>query len=87
MITEQDDPIAEDVLASGVPTVVLDTDMSAQGLDSVVLDNEKGTCARPWITCCGGWSRRRCTSRAGRPRTSTRSSGRERSPRCLRRGA
>lgn len=43
VITEQDDPITEDVLASGVPTVVLDTDMSAQGLDSVVLDNEKGT--------------------------------------------
>lgn len=43
VITEQDDPLAEDVLASGVPTVVLDTDMSRQGLDSVILDNEKGT--------------------------------------------
>ncbi len=40
VITEQDDPLAEDVLASGVPTVVLDTDMSAQGLDSVILDND-----------------------------------------------
>lgn len=43
VITEQDDPLAEVVLASGVPTVVLDTDMSAQGLDSVILDNERGT--------------------------------------------
>lgn len=43
VITEQDDPLAEDVLASGVPTVVLDTDMSRQGLDSVILDNERGT--------------------------------------------
>lgn len=43
VMTDADDPLAHDVLATGIPTVVLDTDMSAQGLDSVVLDNEKGT--------------------------------------------
>lgn len=43
VITDPDDPFTHDVLASGLPTVVLDTDMSAQGLDSVILDNEKGT--------------------------------------------
>ena len=35
--------LSDRLVALGVPTVVLDTDMSAQGLDSVVLDNEKGT--------------------------------------------
>lgn len=43
VMTDADDPLAHDVLATGIPTVVLDTDMSAQGLDSVILDNEKGT--------------------------------------------
>lgn len=43
VMTEADDPLAEDVLAAGLPTVVLDTDMSDRGLDSVILDNEKGT--------------------------------------------
>jgi LacI family transcriptional regulator len=43
VITEADDPLAERVLESGLPTVVLDADMTAQGLDSVVLDNERGT--------------------------------------------
>lgn len=43
VITEAEDPLAEDVVASGIPTVVLDADMSYQGLDSVVLDNERGT--------------------------------------------
>ncbi len=43
VITEAEDHLVQDVVASGVPTVVLDTDMSAQGLDSVVLDNERGT--------------------------------------------
>ena len=43
VMTEIDDPLAEDVIASNVPTVVLDTDMSSRGLDSVILDNEKGT--------------------------------------------
>jgi len=43
VITEAEDPLAHDVAASGVPTVILDTDMSAQGLDSVILDNERGT--------------------------------------------
>jgi len=42
VITETDDPLAQSVLATGLPTVVLDTDMSRQGLDSVVLDNDKG---------------------------------------------
>jgi len=43
VITEAEDHLAADVVASGVPTVVLDTDMSGRGLDSVVLDNERGT--------------------------------------------
>jgi DNA-binding LacI/PurR family transcriptional regulator len=43
VITDAEDPLAEDVVAAGLPTVVIDTDMSPQGLDSVVLDNERGT--------------------------------------------
>jgi LacI family transcriptional regulator len=43
VITEEEDHLAQDVVASGVPTVILDTDMSSRGLDSVVLDNERGT--------------------------------------------
>lgn len=43
VITDAEDPMTELVLASGLPTVVLDTDMSGQGLDSVILDNERGT--------------------------------------------
>lgn len=43
VITEQEDHLAQDVVASGVPTVIIDTDMSAKGLDSVILDNERGT--------------------------------------------
>lgn len=43
VITEVEDPLTREVLDKGVPAVVLDTDMTAQGLDSVVLDNEKGT--------------------------------------------
>jgi LacI family transcriptional regulator len=43
VITDINDPLASEVIASGVPSVVLDTDMSARGLDSVILDNEKGT--------------------------------------------
>jgi LacI family transcriptional regulator len=43
VITDAEDPLAHDVAESGVPTVILDTDMSARGLDSVVLDNDRGT--------------------------------------------
>jgi DNA-binding LacI/PurR family transcriptional regulator len=43
VITEAEDPLAQDIAASGVPTVIIDTDMSARGVDSVVLDNERGT--------------------------------------------
>jgi len=43
VITEAEDPLAQEVAASGVPTVILDTDMSSRGVDSVVLDNERGT--------------------------------------------
>lgn len=43
VITDEDDPLAHHVLESGLPTVVLDTDMSHLGLDSVILDNERGT--------------------------------------------
>lgn len=43
MITDESDPLVEDVVASEIPTVVLDTDLSARGVDSVILDNEKGT--------------------------------------------
>lgn len=43
VLTEKEDPLADEVRASGVPTVVIDTDLSARGLDSVVLDNDRGT--------------------------------------------
>lgn len=43
VITETEDHLAHDVVQSGLPTVVIDTDMSGKGLDSVVLDNERGT--------------------------------------------
>jgi LacI family transcriptional regulator len=43
VITDADDPLAKSVLEAGLPAVVLDTDMSAQRLDSVILDNERGT--------------------------------------------
>ena len=43
VLTETDDPLASTVLDSGIPTVVIDTDLSSKGLDSVVLDNERGT--------------------------------------------
>ncbi|MBI1190020.1 MAG: LacI family DNA-binding transcriptional regulator [Tepidisphaera sp.] len=43
VLTETDDPLASTVLSAGLPTVVIDTDLSAKGLDSVVLDNERGT--------------------------------------------
>lgn len=43
VVTDSSDSIAEDILASSIPAVVVDADMSDRGLDSVVLDNEKGT--------------------------------------------
>jgi len=43
VITESEDPLTKVVQEAGLPTVVIDTDMSEHGLDSVVLDNEKGT--------------------------------------------
>lgn len=43
VLTETDDPLVNTVLEAGIPTVVIDTDLSAKGLDSVVLDNERGT--------------------------------------------
>ncbi|MFN7019838.1 MAG: LacI family DNA-binding transcriptional regulator [Phycisphaerales bacterium] len=43
VVTDSSDSIAEDILASSTPAVVVDADMSDKGLDSVVLDNEKGT--------------------------------------------
>lgn len=43
VMTEQEDPLVADILASGIPAVVIDADMTARGLDSVVLDNESGT--------------------------------------------
>lgn len=42
VITDAEDPLTRDVLEAGIPTVILDTDMSKQGLDSVILDNDKG---------------------------------------------
>ena len=43
VVTNTDDPLAADAKQAGVPVVVVDTDFSHIGLDSVVLDNEKGT--------------------------------------------
>lgn len=43
VITDPDDPLARDIRAGGVPAVVIDADLTPHGLDSVILDNEKGT--------------------------------------------
>ncbi len=43
VITETEDHLAQDVLSTGLPTVVIDTDLSGKGLDSVILDNDRGT--------------------------------------------
>ncbi|HLO42365.1 MAG TPA: LacI family DNA-binding transcriptional regulator [Phycisphaerales bacterium] len=43
VITEATDPLIDQVVRTGIPTVVIDTDLSDRGLDSVVLDNDKGT--------------------------------------------
>lgn len=43
VITETEDHLASDVLEAGLPTCVIDTDLSHKGLDSVILDNDRGT--------------------------------------------
>jgi LacI family transcriptional regulator len=43
MIDDPQDPLARDVIDSALPSVIIDTDFSGQGIDSVVLDNERGT--------------------------------------------
>lgn len=43
VLTETDDPLVDAVLKAAVPTVVIDIDLSSKGLDSIVLDNERGT--------------------------------------------
>lgn len=43
VITETEDHLAHDVMEAGLPTCVIDTDLSHKGLDSVILDNERGT--------------------------------------------
>ncbi|MCC6321552.1 MAG: LacI family DNA-binding transcriptional regulator [Phycisphaerales bacterium] len=43
VVTDAADSIAEDIGESGVPAVIVDADLSDRGLDSVVLDNERGT--------------------------------------------
>ncbi len=43
MVDDHQDPLARDVLESALPAVIIDTDFSAQGVDSIVLDNERGT--------------------------------------------
>jgi DNA-binding LacI/PurR family transcriptional regulator len=43
MIDDPHDPLAADVMRSSLPSVIIDTDFTPQGFDSVVLDNERGT--------------------------------------------
>jgi LacI family transcriptional regulator len=43
MIEKAENPLWRDAIESGLPTVSIVTDLTAQGLDSVVIDNEKGT--------------------------------------------
>lgn len=43
MVDDPEDPLAKDVLESALPAVIIDTDFSGQGIDSIVLDNERGT--------------------------------------------
>ena len=43
MIDDPQDPLAQDVMESSLAAVIIDTDFSAQGIDSIVLDNERGT--------------------------------------------
>ncbi len=43
MIEKTENPLWRDAIESGLPTVSIVTDLTKQGLDSVVIDNEKGT--------------------------------------------
>jgi DNA-binding LacI/PurR family transcriptional regulator len=43
MIEKAENPLWRDAIESGLPTVAVVTDLTTQGLDSVVIDNEKGT--------------------------------------------
>ena len=43
MIEKAENPLWRDAIESGLPTVSIVTDLTTQGLDSVVIDNEKGT--------------------------------------------
>ncbi|MGE3180093.1 MAG: LacI family DNA-binding transcriptional regulator [Phycisphaerae bacterium] len=43
VVTDIGDSYADEARAAGLPVVVLDTDLTEKGLDSAVLDNEKGT--------------------------------------------
>ncbi len=42
VIVDAEDPIIPDVVASKIPTVIIDADLSSQGLDSVGIDNATG---------------------------------------------
>lgn len=43
LIASESDPFTKEAVESPLPTVVIDTDMRERELDSVILDNEKGT--------------------------------------------
>ncbi|MBS0198533.1 MAG: LacI family DNA-binding transcriptional regulator [Planctomycetes bacterium] len=43
MIDDPNDPLAQDVIEAALPGVVMCTDFSSHGIDSVVLDNKRGT--------------------------------------------
>lgn len=43
VITEASDPLVDSVVSADIPAVVIDTDLTRHGLDSVILDNHKGT--------------------------------------------
>lgn len=43
MIDDRNDPLAGDVIESPLPSVIVGTDFSSRGIDSVVLDNKRGT--------------------------------------------
>lgn len=43
MIDDPNDQLAQDVIESSLPAIIIITDFSEKGVDSVVLDNERGT--------------------------------------------
>jgi len=43
MITDANSPLSREARESAIPTVVLDTDLHKRGVDSIVVDNAKGT--------------------------------------------